>query len=50
MRYLILAIFIFIIAQDMQVKYEAYTVDIDWGGEIETVSEITAPGYVLMVN
>ena len=31
----------------MQVKYVvAYTVDIDWGGEIETVSEITAaPGY-----
>ena len=37
----------FIIAQDMQVKYVVeYTVDIDWGGEIETVSEITAaPGY-----
>ena len=48
MRYLILVILIsFIIAQDMQVKYVvAYTVDIDWGGEIETVSEITAaPGY-----
>ena len=48
MRYLILALLIsFIIAQDMQVKYVvAYTVDIDWGGEIETVSEITAaPGY-----
>ena len=31
----------------MQVKYVvAYTVDMDWGGEIETVSEITAaPGY-----
>ena len=31
----------------MQVKYVvAYTVDVDWGGEIETVSEITAaPGY-----
>ena len=27
----------------MQVKYVvAYTVDVDWGGEIETVSEITA--------
>jgi len=37
----------FIIAQDMQVKYVvAYTIDVDWGGEIETVSEITAaPGY-----
>ena len=48
MRYLILALLIsFVIAQDMQVKYVvAYTVDIDWGGEIETVSEITAaPGY-----
>ena len=48
MRYMILAILIsFIIAQDMQVKYVvAYTVDVDWGGEIETVSEITAaPGY-----
>ena len=35
------------IAQDMQVKYVvAYTIDIDWAGEIETVSEITAsPGY-----
>ena len=35
------------IAQDMQVKYVvAYTMDVDWGGEIETVSEITAaPGY-----
>ena len=34
-------------AQDMQVKYVvAYTIDVDWGGEIETVSEITAaPGY-----
>ena len=45
---MILAILIsFIIAQDMQVKYVvAYTVDVDWGGEIETVSEITAaPGY-----
>ena len=31
----------------MQVKYVvAYTVDVDWGGEIETISEITAaPGY-----
>ena len=48
MRYLILVLLIsFTIAQDMQVKYVvAYTVDIDWGGEIETVSEITAaPGY-----
>ena len=48
MKYMILAILIsFIIAQDMQVKYVVmYTVDIDWGGEIETVSEITAaPGY-----
>mgnify|MGYP003327248915 CR=1 FL=1 len=48
MRYLILAPLIsFIIAQDMQVKYVvAYTIDVDWGGEIETVSEITAaPGY-----
>ena len=48
MKYMILAILIsFIIAQDMQVKYVvAYTVDVDWGGEIETVSEITAaPGY-----
>ena len=48
MRYLILFLLIsFTIAQDMQVKYVvAYTVDIDWGGEIETVSEITAaPGY-----
>ena len=48
MRYLILVIISsFIIAQDMQVKYVvAYTVDVDWGGEIETVSEITAaPGY-----
>ena len=48
MRYMILTILVsFIIAQDMQVKYVvAYTVDIDWGGEIETVSEITAaPGY-----
>ena len=37
----------FSIAQDMQVKYVvAYTIDVDWGGEIETVSEITvAPGY-----
>ena len=35
------------IAQDMQIKYvTAYTIDVDWGGEIETVSEITAaPGY-----
>jgi len=35
------------VAQDMQVKYVvAYTIDVDWGGEIETVSEITAaPGY-----
>ena len=48
MGYLILIILTsFIIAQDMQVKYVVvYTVDIDWGGEIETVSEITAaPGY-----
>ena len=48
MRYLIIALFIpFIIAQDMQVKYVvAYIVDIEWGGEIETISEITAaPGY-----
>ena len=48
MRYLILFLLIsFTIAQDMQVKYVvAYTVDIDWGGEIEPVSEITAaPGY-----
>jgi|MDTC01.3.fsa_nt_gb hypothetical protein len=37
----------FSMAQDMQVKYVvAYTIDVDWGGEIETVSEITAaPGY-----
>jgi len=37
----------FSIAQDMQVKYVvAYTIDVDWVGEIETVSEITAaPGY-----
>ena len=37
----------FSIAQDMQVKYVvAYTIDVNWGGEIETVSEITtAPGY-----
>ena len=48
MRYLILIIISsFIMAQDMQVKYVvAYTVDVDWGGEIETISEITAaPGY-----
>ena len=48
MRYLILFLLIsYIIAKDMQVKYVvAYTVDVDWGGEIETVSEITAaPGY-----
>lgn len=48
MRYLILVLLIsYIIAKDMQVKYVvAYTVDVDWGGEIETVSEITAaPGY-----
>ena len=38
MRYLILAPLIsFTIAQDMQVKYVvAYTIDVDWGGEIET--------------
>ena len=43
----ILFLIFFSIAQDMQVKYVvAYTIDIDWGGEIETVSEITAaPGY-----
>ena len=43
----ILFLISFSIAQDMQVKYVvAYTIDIDWGGEIETVSEITAaPGY-----
>jgi len=48
MRYLIIVLIIsFTTAQDMQIKYVvAYTVDIDWGGEIETVSEITAaPGY-----
>ena len=48
MRYLIIVLIIsFITAQDMQVKYVvAYTIDVDWGGEIETVSEITAaPGY-----
>ena len=48
MKYLIPAPLIsFIIAQGMQVKYVvAYTIDVDWGGEIETVSEITAaPGY-----
>ena len=48
MRYLIIVLLIsFTNAQDMQVKYVvAYTIDVDWGGEIETVSEITAaPGY-----
>jgi len=48
MRYVKLVLLIsFTIAQDMQVKYVvAYTIDVDWGGEIETVSEITAaPGY-----
>ena len=44
----ILFLISFSIAQDMQVKYVvAYTIDVNWGGEIETVSEITAaPGYV----
>ena len=34
-------------AQDMQVKYVvAYTIDVDWGGEVESVAEVTAaPGY-----
>ena len=43
----ILFLISFSIAQDMQVKYVvAYTIDVNWGGEIETVSEITAaPGY-----
>ena len=48
MRYVKLVLLIsFTIAQDMQVKYVvAYTIDVDWVGEIETVSEITAaPGY-----
>ena len=48
MRYIILVLLIsFITAQDIQVKYVvAYTIDLDWGGEIETVSEIiAAPGY-----
>ena len=48
MRYVKLVLLIsFTIAQDMQVKYVvAYTIDVDWVGEIETVSEITvSPGY-----
>ena len=48
MRYVKLVLLIsFTIAQDMQVKYVvAYTIDVKLGGEIETVSEITAaPGY-----
>lgn len=37
----------FSMAQDMQVKYVvAYTIDVDWGGEVESVAEVTAaPGY-----
>ena len=43
----VLFLLTFSIAQDMQIKYvTAYTIDVEWGGEIETVSEIiAAPGY-----
>ena len=38
-------------AQDLQVKYvSAYTIDFDWGGEVESVAEVTAARGYLRFN
>ena len=41
----------FSVSQDLQVKYvSAYTVDFDWGGEVESVIEVTAARGYLRFN
>ena len=52
MRLVNLILFLsFSVAQDLQVKYvSAYTIDFDWGGEVESVAEVTAARGYLRFN